>query len=1272
MSAMRQTGVNPGAIAAYNRRGLYDDEDLKEKEAQIDESVINRITKKLSPAKIATLNSVAKMSSTTDSVANALKNNAQIASIASEALTALTALSTLTNTTRQAKMQAKQNTYLNTAANNIYGGITPSGAGVNLGLMNHSYNSIKGIAGTVGTISALNDLLSGNFLANGGLSNTTKVAYGIANPAFGLMSLLGGFGKVGAGINAAATPMVNAGLNSAGGLMGMKGLSVGGATGMLGSGLDLATGGAAFLAINKAMGMVGDKIKEMDPNNVKNVKKNQFSTTFGVRRYATEDSMEAAEHARTLSFVKTLGPAGMNSLTIAESMSLSLLSGIKFNTSFMPTLTNMIQDLQQNSSPNVNKGNNVLNSALSTFGIQDHSGKEFDSLLRNGKPDTFTKSLLGVSNFFTQLSTLNPGTLISNAFNGRDINEAAWTLRDAKQNGDMLAADKMAAKQFGISLNDSSILRADLEGWIANQDDKQLALAYYQAKLMRISTMKIVELVKNSGGSKDGKNESLGSLSDRLNLEQQMALQEKHSFLIDGVLRSMDDTLRKIPILKVLSPLLHLGAQGAKGLFNLSKLEGSDIKNYFGSMFKDAKDSFISKYMDPSVKNETDLRNAVGMNEVSLEERFYAYMVNVFPNEFQKLLGAVGVKNAANLVSDKYSTDWVSAQELKNRNKSKLDSLNELLTREMPADESVSGWLKDKIGRKAFGINDMGASIKDLASKNFGYIDEMNQSIEDDDINLDSKMRSDKFKKKRRANSGNSNNSNNSHLTSNTHLSSIDANILKLLECCEALKALQQETMLKLFKDNVSESAAERSKKAFARNKNKTVTDVSNDRIIAERKFTMYQVTKNNLPYLEKIYTLLEDKFKPSQLKKNEEIKNDIPQTGLFDGLLDFLGFGGGGKDGKNAKDAKGKSKGFWGAIKSGLGWFMKQGKLGITAILTALPFLAPLGPVGVALGVVALVAGAGALIYTYWDDIKKAFNGGFDWLVSSGGKAFDWIADKIDWISKKFQGFKDWITGNNVPNATTDNFNNGKISEINDVMKNGSTKDKLDKLDKLSNDKSTQGSTKEVRDYANLKRKELAEQLNKESYTKYGVDINSNDMLKYTDQIKNLSAKGLTDLQADYTALNKAENNVGSEEQKMRDQIQAQIRSNLDQAHKQIGITAKMSDTEKSEYNKLNPKFDSLLEQLKELNISIDPSKSNQELLNGLHIITSTNVGGINSVAKSIQEVATATSAVTMKMLERSTNKMEFVLNNKILDIIPGLTSLGSDRTMNKSVHSF
>ncbi len=50
------------------------------------------------------------------------------------------------------------------------------------------------------------------------------------------------------------------------------------------------------------------------------------------------------------------------------------------------------------------------------------------------------------------------------------------------------------------------------------------------------------------------------------------------------------------------------------------------------------KESFISKYMDPTLKNENDVRNAINAQEVSLEERFYSYMVNVFPTEFKKLL----------------------------------------------------------------------------------------------------------------------------------------------------------------------------------------------------------------------------------------------------------------------------------------------------------------------------------------------------------------------------------------------------------------------------------------------------------------------------------------------------------------------------------------------------------------------------------------------------------------------------------------------------------
>lgn len=1269
MAALRPTGINPGAVSAYYQNSNRSIEEEEENKRQIEENLINRISKKLPSTKINLANTSAKMSIGVEKITETLKNNAAIASVASEALTALTAASALTSVGRHAKTQNQQNSYLKNAANNIYGGITPSGAGVNLGLANHSYNSIKGVAGTVGTASALHDLIGGNFLANGGMSGTTKMAYGIANPAFGAITALGGFGKVGAGINAMATPLVNGGINAGinatgtSALLGVgeKGVNISGmmGAGNMAAGMDLLTGGIGFFALNKAMGMITDKIKSMDPNNAKNVKKTKFSTEFRIHRYATEDPVESSEHARNLSFIKTLGPNGMGVLSVAESMQLSMLSGIKFNTSFMPTLTNMIEEMQNNTSPNQNRGNSVLNSGIDTFGVQDHTGKEFDSLLRNGRPDTFTKSLLGVSNFFTQLSTLNPGTLATNMFNRRDINNTAWNLRDAEMQGDLLAADKKAAQAFGLSLSDSSLLLADLEGWIATQDDKQLALAYYQAKLTRIQTEKIVELVKNSGG-KDGKKESLGSLKERLNLEQQMKAQEKHSFLIDSVLRSMDDTLRTIPVLKVLSPLLHLGTQAGKGLFNLTKLDGSDIKNYFGSMYKDAKDSFISKYMDPSVKNETDLRNAVGLNEVSLEERFYSYMVNVFPNEFQKLLKAVGVKDAANLVSDKYSTDWVSAQELKDRNQSKMDKLRGLLTSEMPGEESVTGWLKDKVGRKVFGIKDMGASIEDLATKNFGYINDMTEAINNDDVSLNHKINSEAFKKKRSGKIGS---------TSGNELSRIDENLAKLLKCCMELKALQEGDTKNILKDNVQNSL-----NAFARNKHKngSVTELSNQRIEKDRIKDYQDITKNNLPYLEKIYTLLEDKFKTGPIKNKEEVKNEDFGDGLFGGLFDSIGgwFGFGDKDkGKG----KGKGKGNW-LTKIG-GWLkhLKSG-LSLAGIATLFSSMGAavvaggslLAAIAVPIAIAAVVGTAGYLIYDNWESIKNSLNSGYEWLKNSGGKGFDWIADKIDWISEKYQGFKDWLTGT-TPNIPDEKFNNTNISKIDDILKNGTTAQKIAELDRMANEKTTQGTTKEVRDYANLKRKELIEQLNQESYKKFGIDVNSHEMLNYKDQIKNLSLKGSVDLLSAFNMQNLADINIGTEEQKIRDTILTELTNQQIKASQEEIKISKMNDKDKEEYRKLNPKFDSLLEQLQQMNIKIDPSKSNQDLLNGIQQISTANIGGMSSVAQSIQEVATATAAVSVKMMEKTTNKMEFILNTNVMELIPGLSRLGQSSNMIK-----
>lgn len=1300
MAVTNMPGVNPGATVSYYKNSIQSEEELKENNLRIDNDIVARASKLLPATSINLINAATKIGVTAKEVGDVIKHSAPAAAIASEALTAMTALGSVAGITNKAKQQNESNNYLKNATNNIYGGVTSSGMGVNLGLLNNAHNNVKGISSTVATASMLNDLMNGSFVNGNGMSATTKVALGMANPALGLINLLGGFGSVGGAvnnnvINPIGNGIVNTGLQATGvgKLMGIDhAVNLSTAQGsMLASGLDFATGMGSFMLINKALSSISNAIKEMDPNSAKSAKKLKLATNYGVKHYATEDSMEASEHIRNLSFIKTLGPNGMGALTVAETMQLSMLSGIKYNTSFNPIMTNLIQDLIAQIQPNTNRGNSVINSAQSEFGVQDHTGKEFNSLLRNGNPDALTKMLLGINNYTNMLSTLNPATLLTSLFNSRDINENAWSLRDAKLMGDKAAADKKVAQRFGISLSDMNVVTANLESWIGNQEDKQLALLYYQTKLARISTEKLINIAKNMPSS--GNNESIGGARERENAQQQLDAinpDKGYNYLIDGILRSVDDMVRQTPVLKVLSPIAHLLTQTTKGVMGLTDglMNPSKITGYFGNMFNDMKESFISKYMDPTLKNENDVRNAINAQEVSLEERFYSYMVNVFPTEFKKLLQAVGVKNASEVVSDKYSTDWVSTSELRERNQSRIDSLNALMENILPAEDSVSGWLKDKLGKKLFKINNMEDSVKDVAEKHFGYIDNIRDSlngINTDSLNLDELNQTEKrnkfqeqIKNKQYFLEDNKMVSDVDYSSILKPLNNIDANLASLLDCCKAQSQFFQNKLVNLFNTKSNPEDMLKITSPVINNKSFSVEDIIRQNEAEDRKEKQYYAIYHNLPFLEKIYDLLDRKLKPTSVikKPEEEIKNE-EEGGLLDGIFDsiggWFGFGDGDGNGKKGKKGKGKikPKGGWfskilDGIKNFAKFVMTPGKGRLIGLLTRLPMLGPLftNPYTAIAGT---VIAAGSIAYVLSDDLQELVGKAFDWVWDKGAKAFDWIGEKIDWMYSKFKSFLEFI-GLKDPEKDKrkeleEENRRINISKIDSIVNNKdlSINEKLNGLDNY-NKNTTQGYTQESIDYANLKRKELAESLNDESYKNYGIDINSTDMFNNKDVIKNLSMDALVKLQKDFSNLNKAENNIGPEEQKMRNSIQEEISKQMAEASKEISTMAKLTDAkEKEDFKKSHARIDSLAEALKDFTSTIDPTKSNEKLLDGLAQININTLSGITAVAQSVHDVAATANATSIKLIENSTNKIDFILNNKIVDILPGLSSLGS-----------
>lgn len=521
---------------------------------------------------------------------------------------------------------------------------------------------------TAGTIMKTAGLgAAGSFaldMFNGGvMGGTTKALLGMSSPGMALTGMTGGIGGLG-------------------GLIGATG------------GLAIPAGIALMIGAQMLHSKLGKHLDSKNPLNNKNLK--SLATNINYRSIASDPIIQS-ERMVAKSKIQVLGPNGLGVLSQGELIHASLLTDIVANTSL---LNNIYDELNNRSEINNKKSNDAINKSALAFGGADQDGLEFNSLANDGKLNSMQRFILGMSGFNTQVGNLFGA--LGNFYNTKESNKGAWARRDAfLAGGDPDKAKKIVAKKFNVTMSESALLSLNIQNTLAGLEDpesRKLATLIGIFNLNRLSAKKLVELAKAAGA------ESFIGAQSAADREALKGLEGRHSFLIDSILRPLDESIiQKIPGIKLLSNIGHMSSGIIGGISSLAGGIGNIATGKGTGWWNEMKAAFQDNRLDDTVKNEELLRSKVGMKELDDTALAMAYLARTYPGKFDQLLSRFGVE-VKDSYTDKYTGDRVTYEEFTARNAQRLADLESALDEQLPS-ESITDYLKQATLGKFFNKN---------------------------------------------------------------------------------------------------------------------------------------------------------------------------------------------------------------------------------------------------------------------------------------------------------------------------------------------------------------------------------------------------------------------------------------------------------------------------------------------------------------------------------------------------------------------------------------
>ena len=613
------------------------------------------------------------------------------ASTLAPALAGLTAINQIRRSRITEELGNKQNDNYNKAL--MLGTKGASFGQLAPGLAASSLRQTMNSALNFGGLMSMYELLTKHKLT--GLS-TEPLSYG--NPGLIAAKLFGGIPGMGNAMIGGAGHL----MNGAGNVSGLHGLnSVGGSLLGTAAGFDPKT--ASILSAEGVLGGMGTVgvgilfnkfLKGITDKSILNTSKSTRNKWNQQRYQFPNEQSHRAIQQYGLALANIKSGLSNGSISSGEAQQLATLEKIVFNTAPITDIFTQLHDAKR-----LTKNNNVatLNYVDKNIGDMDLSGKNLRNLFANDRMNKAQGAFFQTIGFLNSLN--NAVNIVPNLFKsmkGQATDETFWKYREAKQ-----GYDKDAPLKQLDDGNDLSVRRllyaTNLKTLIGNSKDPGLTAAITSAILLQVIAQK----------ASNGKKNILGELN-RLETLQDEMLQKKQDWFIDIVVKSVDKTLQKTPIIGAIMPAIHtLVGVGkmAKGIFNFANnITDPKYAKGFTGFFTDMRKTVIDSLRSDKVKSEATMRAHLKLTKKTKQELVADYFAGRFQDQMQELLELMG-SNREPLYQDQYTGNFVTrkeAEKLRNRRAKRVDRL----MGEFDDPDSLTGKVGNWFKKKLFMVNE--------------------------------------------------------------------------------------------------------------------------------------------------------------------------------------------------------------------------------------------------------------------------------------------------------------------------------------------------------------------------------------------------------------------------------------------------------------------------------------------------------------------------------------------------------------------------------------
>ena len=384
-------------------------------------------------------------------------------------------------------------------------------------------------------------------------------------------------------------------------------------------------GVATMMALSKGSSMLHKMVN--DKSSINQAKNNRSVIFQSKHPHQLEEEYGATQFYRNLILrMQNTGQIDTQTAILGQ-----ILAAIEGHTSVLPLMAAEIVNKEKRSDKQTNKALNHLSDSFGDDGTLSRGDQS-----KKNNPGILFKVASGLEKFSSQFqSTFDIMGQFSNTLNGKSSTALANEAKEFGKNGDLLEAQKEFGRKYGVSTGMVQAIHTT-PSQVMDQADtyegRVLSILGLISEINRFSAHELLQ-IRTAGFGLTSASSSSYLAKAKNDIEEKRQQEEGYNEFYERWIKGIDETLGMIPGWNVLSGSAKIGKgliTGAMDLYNKDdKLDS--ITNAFS-------DWVLKGHENGNLGSAEQLKNVIGANELSAEQRMATYLGFDYPDKMEELL----------------------------------------------------------------------------------------------------------------------------------------------------------------------------------------------------------------------------------------------------------------------------------------------------------------------------------------------------------------------------------------------------------------------------------------------------------------------------------------------------------------------------------------------------------------------------------------------------------------------------------------------------------